>query len=798
MVNALYGFTKVTSTFGLYQRVNILTIILTNSGWFKAQIRELMLHLMFHCQKITRLGLIARLLAGLLSSLASGTAFAVSGEPLAFDQYTAADGSITAACGTGGTTNPDGSVTGASWTNPNGNVLAVDCGAPTISDGMLQRQIVVDSLDNTYDGTYVQFVMTESGASGDAAAAHFSTDRGNLYFTNEDFIKMNNRGEGIASKQTILDSSFDNTTFIEDRFSVETEFKIGWAQGNAGAIDPWVDLNQSIERLQYDNTMALATSAVELYNDDIRIISIGPALNNTKVEIDQRTLMLDDKNANDDALQKFKHTRLSGFFTDTASDVHICIPGPAPNCSIVDVFVNDNPLLPGGTNGGVIEWAINEGVSATWVGVDSVDPLVASIDRLFGMTKYQNYSKTTGNIESTLTSFSSAEAGGSLGAWDSVVSINTGLPLFGAAPAMADVGIFSMTDFSVMNASPLLGPANLDYMANSNPTLTSIGSGLTIADTDYNQWTVNNGVFTASCPSFAEACAGVAINEGGFYQRWIKVAGEEYLQTIIIDDGGKAGVLNPTAANYANNSIAFINETFVKKGSGGSGIASNMHMAERGTDTAYLIAGTSVVDMPDTAGDFTQDVTLNLGWANQGTIFVDRDMNGDNVIDPGEGITEPHAGISIEQGQTVQDYLATDAVSMETLFTLERGATDADKRVTMYSRVGTQLGFINPIDFNSVTVSGAYQRTARADIIDPFILPGNSSDLDWSAGDALQATWMAGNYGTNPLVAVTQVESTSFTNRTTGESISYTETQSSPLAPDNWFIDPFLAAPTYP
>jgi hypothetical protein len=702
----------------------------------------------------------------LLSALTSGTVYGITGEPLPFDQFTVSNGQITAGCG--------------NWTNANGDLLNVTCTEPTLSDGMLQRQLTISSTDPDYNGTYVQFILVESGTSGDATAAHFSTDRGNLYFTNEDFIKMNNRGEGIASKQTILDSSFNDSTLIEDRFALESEYKIGWAQGNGGTLNPWLDMSQSLTQLQYDDTMALATSAMELYNDDISVKSVGPGLNNTQVLINQRMYLQDNLNPNDDVAQKFKHSRLSGLYNDLPTDAF-------------GGLVNANPLLPGGTNGGAIDWAVLEEIAATWVGVESINPVAATIDRVFGFTRYENLSHTTGNYLTSLTSFTSPEAGGSLGAWDSIYNLS-GLPLFGHAEAMADVTPVTMTDFSVMNPALPLGPASLDYIANSDPAITALPGSLTILDSDYNQWTVTNGEFTVSCPLWADQCAATAINKDGFFQRLITVAGEQYIQTIIVGDAAQTG--DPTAADYTANSIGFRTETFVKAGAG-NGIASNMHLAERGTNTSYLTAATSV-DMPDTAGDFTHDVTMNLGWANRGTVFAARDMDGNGVIDAGEGITEPHAGIAIAQSLLVADNIQTDAVSMEERFTLERGVTQADKRVTMSNRMGTQTGFSDPIEFNSVTVSGAYQRTARMDIIDPFILPGNSSDMTWDAGDALQATWLAAQYGTNPLVPVTQFASTSFTNRTTGERIAYTDLTTLPVNPDYWLIDPFLDEPAYP
>ena len=733
--------------------------------------------------------------AGVLSAFASAPAFAVTGEPLAFDGFTASSGQISADCGQQSVVmNPDGSGTGA-WTNPNGDVLNVSCSAPTISDGMLQREVTVDSTDSAYNGTYVQFILTDSGASGDAAAAAFSTERGSLYFTNEDFIKMNNRGEGIATKQVILESTFDNATFIEDRLAMETVYKIGWAKG-VGFTDPWLTMNQDLAQLQYDNTQALATSAFDLFTESMALESNGPVNDNTKFVTDQMVYMQDDKNAVDDAVQKFKHARTSGAYTSLPTD-------------FFGGLINPNPILPGGTNGGVVDWNAGNSVSATWVGVKNVDPVNATIDRLFGFTEFKNETTTTGNTSSKLVSFSDNEAGGGLIAsgplagqpiWNSIRDVDNN-PMFGAAELMSYVAPVTMTDFAVMDPAILLGPLNLDYIANTDPALITTPGGLTVVESDYNQWTINNGVFTASCPSFAEACATVAINEGGFYQRWIKVAGEDYLQTIIVDDGGKAGVLDPTAANFATNSIAFINETFIKKGSGGTGIASNMHMAER-ANSAYMGSG-ATVDLPSTSGDFTTDVAMNTGWANQGSIFVARDMNGDNIIDPGEGITEPHAVIDIEQSVLVPDGLATSLVSMQEDFSLQRGVNESDKRIVMSSTIGTRagVGFIEPIVFNSVTVSGAYQRTARTDfaVSDPFLLPSDpTQDLAWDAGDALQATWLGADYGTYPGLESSKISSTSFTNLTSGARIAYTDILNVPVGPDNWFVDPFLPAPTYP
>jgi hypothetical protein len=687
--------------------------------------------------------------------LASGGAYAVSGEPLAFDQYTATDGVVSANC--------------ANWTNNSGVNLTVSCGPELISDGMLQRQVTVSgSGDANYDGTYVQFILIDSGANGDAAALPFSTGRGSLYFTNEDFIKMNNRGGGIASKQTIIDSQFDSGTLTEDRFLMSTTYKNGWAQDNTQPyVDPWIDLIQETQQLVYDADIGLATSAVETYSGSFDLKSLpGAFAGSTSVDIDQYVGMFDGDPAND-ARQKFKHARRGGPY-DASSSV-----------------IAGNPILPNGTNGGNLIWSASNAVAATWIGFENLNPGLAGIDLTFGYNKFQNL---TGGTETSKYSFSDAEAATH---WNSILDLaNPSGLLFGPAPLMADVNAVSLTDFSVMTPTPLMGAANPDYIANSDSTLPAPTGSVVVTSSDYNQWTVTAGVFSGvACPAWAVTCSSSVINEGGLYQRWVVDGnGDQYLQTILVEDGTVTG--DPQAADFAANSLGFVAESFVKQGAG-SGIAGNFHLAERGPQTIappindYELLSTAN-DLPSNGGDFIQNVELNKGWANVGSV-------GGQV----------QATVDINQSVIVRDRLALDAVSMQEDFSMQVGQTQADKRLKLYSRVGTQADWVDPIDFTTVTVSGDYQNTARAGIADPFILPGSvqsgdEQDLSWVAGDALQATFIAGVYGTSSPAGYSVIGSTSFINRTTGDQISYADINTIPPVVNNWYTDPFLAAPTYP
>lgn len=83
------------------------------------------------------------------------------GPPIPFDDYSVTDGVISANC-------PEV-----------GGVQAV-CSDGISDNGMLQRSIEIPSGVN--QGSYIQFILTEPGVTGDAAAAPFIEDRGILFF----------------------------------------------------------------------------------------------------------------------------------------------------------------------------------------------------------------------------------------------------------------------------------------------------------------------------------------------------------------------------------------------------------------------------------------------------------------------------------------------------------------------------------------------------------------------------------------------------------------------------------------
>lgn len=667
---------------------------------------------------------------------------AITGTPLPFDAFTATDGEISVPC--------------ADWIDPQGNVISVSCGQPTLSDGMFQRQVTVSTADPSYNGTYLQFIITEPGVTGDGQATPFSAERGNLEFSNVDFIKMNNRGGGIASRSTIIDSEFDPVTNIEDRFVYESTY-------NYGAVfrsndDPWVDTTQTISRLEYSPDLLTAT---ELADTMVHIENngngVGPIEDNALVEIDQRMQMGD---APGDEVQKFKHTRIAGVYTELGTDVF--------------GLINLNPLLPGGTNGGSVSWNFGNLVTATWVGYSSA----AANDALFGYTQYANLGN---NTDTSLVSLTDPEAAN----WNNIVGQTSRPILFGAVEAMSDITTPNPSA-EVIDPGIAITTVRSDlFLPNTgttSPPLTTLAF-----DPVYNNWRVDNGVFTAdglqavACPVEASFCGEPLVNEDGLFQRLVIIAGEEYYQTIMVE-GSVSG--DPTAADFTPQSLAFKNETYIKAGSDGNGVASSLHMASRNLDYQFIPINSysGKIPLPTDAGEFVYGTALNTGWANSGG------------LDP---------RLSVSQSVYVPEGAALDAGPMEATFTMGVGNTEADKRMALTSRVSTRDGidsFGQPIMFASTILTGAYQNSSRTAIVDPFdplydpLLPGSGADLGWAAGDALKATWIGGHYATTS--ALTTIGLTSYTNLSTGDSISSASLESPD--PDAWLTDPFGPAPVYP
>ncbi|MBI1195757.1 MAG: hypothetical protein GC138_07920, partial [Gammaproteobacteria bacterium] len=485
---------------------------------------------------------------------------AFAGSPIPFDNFTVSNGSITAGCPTAASLG-----TGAT---------SVTCTDGVSDNGMLQREVTISG--GTMAGTYIQFITTDPGVSGDGQAVPFSSGRGNVNFVNEDFVRMNNRGDGISSKQTLIDSSMSTPT-LEQRFVNSHEYEFGWA--NSG-ITPWIHSYQDISSVDYSADPLNPTLTFSSSSD---VVSNGIGFNtNIDIGIDQYVDLTDSHGS---GTQQFKYKKVGGQYQTTSN--------PA------------NPVLPGGTNGGNVYWNPFETVSALWVGQEILSPGLAS-SGLFSHTRYLN--ETTSST-SALTLL------------DTKLPTNWSNPPFGPINAITTPYIVAPT---AATTAPTGLTATVAASAPASGTTTAVSGPIT-----YDNWTVSNGTFTpGTCPS-GYTCGGVIVNERGLFQRLVtdNGTGVEYIQTIVTDT---AATGDPTAAPFTAGALAFKNETFVKyrdpTGSPtGTGIATKLHIDQQ--DLSYVpVSDTN--PLPTTGGQFAYDTKIETGWANGGaldpTIVVDQ------------------------------------------------------------------------------------------------------------------------------------------------------------------------------
>ena len=652
-------------------------------------------------------------------------ATAVAGPPIPFDGFTTNSGAITAtACPSAAAA---GFLSGATIT----------CGTLTdpstvVSEGMLQRQVTVSGASGSeavQNGTYIQFIITDMGVTGDAAAAPFSAARGNLNFTNEDFVKMNNRSSGISEKQVIIDCTFNGN--IEDRFVNTLEYEFGnWARTDSYNF-PWVKLNQDISQLDYSNNPLNPT---RIFDSAADILSDGVLFNDDlKVTLTQDVDLTDPNPVNGSGAQGFKYVKVRGKY----------IVGSNPT----------DPMLPGGTNGGTVKW--NPGdkeVTATWIGqtLDNGGPGGGVAD--FGFTKYTSITRippffgTLTPMSSSLTSFLDGSASTTAVNWNLLAGDPANFAMFGAVPTVPAVPVLVAPTF----AAPAPNPMAATVPAGSPPGGPTTPVALPLP---YFGWTVSGGVFTLDPCPVGVICGLPIVNEGGMMQRVIDVGGVEYIQTIVAD---KNATGDPNAAEFTASSLAFKSENFVKLrtvGIGGQGIASVLHIAEQ--DLAYVGTGTGLngqAPLPSTGGQFVYNTALKTGWANGGPL--------DPRIAVDQRLVVPDGGTSPD--------LNTSSVDID--FHMKAGATEADQEISISDAVGTGNtgnGFGNPIRFATDIVKGAFQNTTHL-LTDPALLPSTGGNIAWAPGEAVQVTWVGGEYVTSDPFATARIGTTTFSNLSTG------------------------------
>ncbi len=661
----------------------------------------------------------------LLAFLAIASVPAFAAPPIPFDGYTVNSGDITAApC-------------------PTYSGVTITCGSlsdPTtvVSDGMLQRQITFSGAGPAIDGTYIQFIITEPGVTGDAAANPFTSARGNLLFTNEDFVKMHSRSAGISSKQAIIESDFVNPD-LENRFVNITEYEYGpWA--NTSSTYPWVKVQQEITQVDYTNYNAsIDPNPTVLFSSTANLNSNGNAFtDNFKIELAQ---MVDMTDSSGYGVQGFQYVNAKGQYQTSSNTT--------------------DPLLPGGTNGGSVTWNAGDEVSAMWIGQNLAGGAPSGASN-FGFTKYTAVS-TVGFIPSLMSS--------ALTSFTSTAPVNWNLlspSVFGPPPTLPTGTTFTTASAAVAAPDPI-APT---LPAGSPPVGTTTPVALPV---NYYGWTVSNGVFTLDPCPLGVYCGPPIVNEGGLLQRIVSSGGVDYIQTIVTDPNATG---DPNNGDFIANSLAFKSENFVRIGTMGgggggigSGVASTLHIAEQ--DLAYVTQTPGT--LPTTGGQFTYNTELKTGWANGGP------------LDP---------RIAVDQRLLVPDTNFPDVSSTDYTFSLKQGQSDTDKMFTFSDVVGTVTGgggFDNPIVFKSEMRSGAFQNNTRT-LTDPALLPSTGGNIAWNAGEAIQVTWIGGEYVTPDPFGPSRVSTVSYTNLSTGDRTAATRRDVSPPNPETW-VDPFTQPP---
>lgn len=648
-----------------------------------------------------------------------GTALA-SGAPFAPNGYTVLNGVISALCPAG----------------------AISCTDGVADNGFLQRQV------ETVTGTYIQFILTDPGVSGDASAAPFTAARGSLNFTNEDMVRMGNRGQGIASFNSIYASVFSTPT-QEDRFSNVSEMLFGWANQ---APDPWMSMHQSIQSVDYSVNPLNPT---EIFLGTAEILSQNPGITDDGSNKQYQYVKLGATDA-----QKFQYARVDLFYQPT------CHPGPCVPSFLP--AVGSTPLLPGGTNGGDFTWNAFNKLAAVWVGQSLTDAFEQA-------TGYTHFAQTDHN-DIPLPSKETA-----LFTFDSPEAIHWLDNPFGPVETMAEVHSVTPTAF-------VAPPAALTGTGISNPPPAGSFSSTPLGPpVDYGQWAISGGNITVTYDPGAVA----DVIGDGFMQRVITVGGERYIQTIVADTGATGDPNTaPFTGSGATAALGFQNESFVKIGvtdPAQQGVASKLHVEQQ--DLAYTSSPCSpYCNLLSTGGQFTYTAMLNTGWANGSPIAPI---------------------LQVSQRTLVPDDLVNplNNTSMDQRFDMKVGSNASDRDISIVSAVGTKQnglsiyptnnavlcglyggtvsgancivpasGFNNPIMFITKIQSGVFQITTQ-NLVDPLLFTidaGDGEHIAWSPGDAVQATWVGGLYDTPDFLgSAHSISDTSYTNLTTGERARY-------------------------
>jgi hypothetical protein len=640
-----------------------------------------------------------------------------------FDGWTVSDGVIDATCPT---------------------MVGVTSCEPSVEDnGFLQRIIVMD------DGKkYIQRIVTDPGANGDPTQEVFTAN--SLSFAMEDFVEMNRdytanpikyASHGVTTKFTLAESKIVGD--IEERFSYKVRFDSGPQFDTGPAIAggtefPWQDW-------AYGNTTTTIQQIdwSQLSNPEELFFS-SATIKNTPNNISIRPEHILDQRVNLDAgdSQQFHYHLLQGSQQQTSH-------------TLADPFI-----LPGGSNGGNIAWAVGDALSATWIGQSMVNAGLP--DKTSPEFSYTSFDKQNAGLATTgsnpipttnqyaYTSLTSL-AGADPAAWL--------LDPFGAAPTMTAPDPITAVAWSAPTAPVGTAPAAATVLTDTTP------GGPPIA---LDAWSVTDGVITAAdCPPGADC--GAAITSADFYQREVIKDGQRYFQTIITDGNatGTPGTGNENYAAMVDSSsfstaaillpgvLGFATESFVQAGAN-SGLSSKQQIAEVQSNYGTYVfnppivipGGGTITDMPLPVEHTLSysNATINTGWAQGGNASPSLKLAQVTTTQIGAG-----SWVSPDSMTTRFDMLAVPSGAKE----------------IMLAQDNQVLVSLDDMGFRMHYIDGALQNNTHL-LTDPALLTGGGN-IAWTPGDTIKAVWSGARIWPSQGMGLT-----AYTNLTTGESTSLT------------------------
>ncbi|MBI5450067.1 MAG: hypothetical protein HY940_01795 [Gammaproteobacteria bacterium] len=643
------------------------------------------------------------------------TASAASSQPTTYGGWTVSKGTITAPCPAG----------------------ILSCSISVADNGFLQRILTLSG-----GARYIQRIVTEPGANGDPNQADFSAD--SLAFTMEDFVQMNrdltasvlNLDKNVSTRFSLAESTFSGSAELRFTYAVRLDngpqFDSGPAVSNSRP-PMWVDSTTTVREIDWSTLSSpvekIFSSATIRSNSSGFPLTSPTTFGRAEHVFDQRL------NLGGADSQQFSHHLLGGRAQTTSHAL-----------SAADI-------LPGGSNGGDLAWAVNDTISATWIGQTMTDVyLPDGAATTFGYTGYYKGENTGAAITSGISTRFSSLTSSAPASW---------VTPFGTAP--------SMTTPAAITAVAWTAPTALAGTAPAATVLTDTTAGGPPLALD--GWSVTNGAITASACTGGAVC-GTPLTSSDFYQREVTKDGQRYYQTIVTygnatgtaASGNESyaslvtGVYDTVTGDYVDIALApgvlgYANETFVQVGS--EGLVSKQQVVS--AETARIAYLTDQLGNPLQVPELRPiaetvsytNALLNTGWAQGGN-------------------ANPSVKIAQYTSADIGNALPT---SMMTRF--DMAAVPSGAKVLTLAQDNNDA-FTDLMGFRLHQIDGALQNSTHL-LSATDLLTG--SGLAWGPGDTLQAVWSgamsshwASGYTATGAATLAQqyMGLTAYTNLTTG------------------------------